>query len=61
MVKYLKENIDKKTPVLVSFEAGGGVHLRTLIEYSKTDLIFFDPCDCQKKDLITLMIILRML
>ena len=49
MVKYLKENIDKKTPVLVSFEAGGGAHIRTLIEYNKTDLIFFDPGDCQKK------------
>ncbi len=49
MVKYLKENIDKKPPVLVSFEAGGGAHIRTLIEYNETELIFFDPGDCQEK------------
>ena len=49
MIEYLKENIDNQIPVLVSFEASGGAHIRTLIEYNDTEFIFFDPGDCQIK------------
>ena len=49
MVEYLKENIDKKIPVLVSFQAGRGAHIRTLIEYNQTEFIFFDPGDTKLK------------
>ena len=49
MIEYLKENIDKQIPVLVSFEAQGGAHIRTLIEYNDIEFVFFDPGDCQLK------------
>lgn len=49
MVEYLKENIDNQIPVLVSFEAQGGAHIRTLIEYNDTEFLFFDPGECQLK------------
>jgi len=49
MIKYLKENIDDQIPVLVSFEVGGGAHIRTLIEYNESEFIFFDPADCRFK------------
>ena len=40
MIKYLKENIDNQIPVLVSFEAQGGAHIRTLIEYTENEFVF---------------------
>ncbi len=49
MVEYLKMNIDNEIPVLVSFEQNGGAHIRTLIEYKETELIFFDPGVSQNK------------
>jgi hypothetical protein len=49
IIEYLKINIDNENPVLVSFEAKGGAHIRTLIEYTEKEFIFFDPGDSKLK------------